>query len=81
LVAAAGFLSLGYIGSINAIRSGDISFTAPFRYTILIFAIILQIVVFNDVPDALTFVGAGIITVAGIAALQPEAVRRQAASD
>lgn len=72
LVAAAGFLSLGYVGSINAVRSGDISFTAPFRYTILLFAIILQIVIFGDVPDALTFVGAAIIAGAGLLALRSQ---------
>jgi len=74
LVAAAAFLSLGYVGSINAVRSGDISFTAPFRYTILLFAIILQIVIFGDVPDAMTFVGAGIIAAAGLFALRSQPV-------
>ncbi len=72
LVAAAAFLSLGYVGSINAVRNGDISFTAPFRYTILLFAIILQIVIFGDVPDAWTFVGAGIIAAAGLLALRSQ---------
>jgi drug/metabolite transporter (DMT)-like permease len=72
LVAAAGFLSLGYVGSINAVRSGDISFTAPFRYTILLFAIILQIVIFGDVPDTLTFVGAAIIAGAGLLSLRSQ---------
>jgi S-adenosylmethionine uptake transporter len=72
LVAAACFLSLGYVASINSIRSGDISFSAPFRYTVLIFAIVLQIVVFGDVPDALTFVGSGIVGAAGLYALAHE---------
>lgn len=77
LGAASCFLALGYVGSINAVRVGDISFTAPFRYSILVFAIILQIVIFRDVPDAMTFVGAAIITAAGIVALRFDASPRE----
>lgn len=72
LGAAACFLALGYVGSVNSVRVGDISFSAPFRYSILIFAIVLQIVVFGDVPDLLTFVGAGIVAAAGLFALRAE---------
>ncbi len=66
LAAAAAFLSVGYIGSIITVRIGDLSYSAPFRYTVLVFAIILQIVVFDDVPDRLTLLGAAIITAAGL---------------
>lgn len=66
LAAAATFLSLGYLASVIAIRNGDIGFTAPFRYTVMIFAIVLQIVVFSDVPDAMTFIGSAIVSLAGI---------------
>jgi len=63
------FLCLGYIASVNSIRLGDISFSAPFRYTVLVFAIVLQIVVFNEVPDAMTFIGSGLVAIAGFYAL------------
>ncbi len=72
LACSAGFLSLGYISSVNSIRLGEVSFTAPFRYTVLIFAIALQIVVFNDVPDAFTFIGSAIVGAAGLYALAHE---------
>jgi len=72
LAAASGFLTIGYVASVVTIRVGDISFSASFRYTILVFAIVLQIVMFNDVPDALTFLGAVIITVAGLNAFRQE---------
>lgn len=72
LAGGACFLSLGYISSVNSIRLGDVSFTAPFRYTVLVFAIALQIVVFNDVPDAMTFVGSAIVGAAGLYALANE---------
>jgi drug/metabolite transporter (DMT)-like permease len=72
LGAAAAFLAVGYVGSVIAIRVGDLSFSAPFRYTVLVFALIIQIVVFQDVPDALTFVGTGIIAAAGLYAFSKE---------
>ncbi len=72
LGAGACFLSLGYVSSVNAVRIGDISFTAPFRYSVLIFAIVLQVIVFSDVPDALTFVGSAIVGSAGLYALAHE---------
>ena len=72
LGAGACFLSLGYVSSVNAVRTGDISFTAPFRYSVLIFAIVLQIIVFGDVPDAFTFVGSAIVGGAGLYALAHE---------
>lgn len=73
VAAGACFLSLGYVSSVNAVRIGDISFTAPFRYSVLIFAILLQIIVFGDVPDALTFVGSAIVGAAGLYAMAHEA--------
>ena len=72
LASGACFLSLGYVASVNAVRTGDISFTAPFRYSVLIFAIALQIIVFGDVPDGFTFVGSAIVGAAGLYALAHE---------
>lgn len=66
LIAAATFLSVGYVASIVTVRVGDLSYSAPFRYTVLVFAIILQIVVFNDVPDGFTLAGAATVTAAGL---------------
>lgn len=72
LAVAACFLSLGYVASIASVRVGDLSFTAMFRYSVLVFAIALQIIVFRDVPDVWTFVGAGIIAIAGLVAVSAE---------
>lgn len=72
LVTAACFLAVGYMASIKSIRTGDISFSSPFRYSVMVFAIGLQIVVFGDVPDAMTFVGSAIVTAAGLYTLLHE---------
>ena len=74
LAVAAGFLSVAYSASVVAVRTGDISFTAPFRYAILLFAIVLQIVIFDDVPDLLTFIGSGVVAAAGLYALSREPI-------
>ena len=72
LIVASCFLSVGYTTSVHAVRLGDISFTAPFRYSVLVFALILQIIVFRDVPDALTFIGIFVVAAAGFYALARE---------
>lgn len=69
LAGASLFLTLGYISSVITIRTGDISFSAPFRYSVVVIAIILQIVVFGDVPDLLTIIGSIIVSAAGLYAL------------
>lgn len=66
------FLTIGYMASIITVRTGDLSFSAPFRYTVMIFAILLQIIVFNEVPDAATFVGSVVVVGAGLYAFARE---------
>lgn len=63
---AALFLVFGYMFSIMTMRVGEISFIAPFRYTILIWAIILGYVVFGDIPDGWTLLGSAIVVLTGI---------------
>ncbi|MCV6595335.1 MAG: DMT family transporter [Silicimonas sp.] len=50
----------------TAMRIGEVSAVAPFRYSRIVFALILGFVVFNEVPDALTWVGAALIVGSGI---------------
>ena len=52
---------LGYLVSVYAIRTGDVSFTAQFRYIGLIAALILGYVFFGEWPDRLALMGAAII--------------------
>lgn len=69
----------GYLCSIMVMRVGEISFVAPFRYTSLLWALILGWVVFGDWPQAITLVGAAIVVASGIFTLTREArVNRRA---
>ncbi len=74
---AASFLFVGYLFSIMTMRVGDVGFIAPFRYTLLIWAILLGIFVFGDIPDALTLLGCVIVAGTGIYSLYRERKVRQ----
>ncbi len=60
------FIIAGYLFSIMVMRVGEISFSAPFRYTALIWAIVLGILVFNEVPDTWTLIGSTIVIGMGV---------------
>ncbi|MGB2107747.1 MAG: DMT family transporter [Candidatus Puniceispirillum sp.] len=66
LVATAIVVVMAYLFSVMTMRVGDIGFVAPFRYSALIWAIILGFVVFDEWPDNLTLVGMAIIVITGI---------------
>jgi len=72
LALAAVFILGGYVASVMVMRSGDIGFITPFRYTSLVAALILGFVVFGDWPDALTLLGALIVVATGIFTLYRE---------
>ena len=72
LAGAAVLIIGGYIFSIMTMRVGQIAVVTPFRYTSLLWALILGFVVFGDWPSALTLVGAGIVVATGIYTLYRE---------
>lgn len=63
---AAVSLMIGYVTAVSGMRSGEIGFVAPFRYTSLLVALILGFVLFNEWPDALTMLGASIVVATGL---------------
>ncbi len=79
LAAAAGFILVGYITSISAMRFGEIAFVSPFRYTVLVWALLLGMFVFNDVPDFWTIIGIAIIAGTGVFTFYREQQSRKAA--
>lgn len=74
LACGAVLLLVGYQFIIMAMRDGDISFIAPFRYTALLWAILLGYMVFGDVPDIAMIAGAAIIVCSGLYTLYREQV-------
>lgn len=74
IIAAAAAVTVATLLSVVAMRTGDIGFVSPFRYTSLIGAIGLGILLFGDWPDGMTLLGAAIIAFAGIYSLYREQI-------
>ena len=72
---AAAFLIVGYVFSVSAMRHGEIDFVSPFRYTILIWAILLGIAVFGEIPDGWTIAGSVVIVATGLFTFYRERLR------
>jgi drug/metabolite transporter (DMT)-like permease len=66
------FLTIGYGTSIMAMRNGDMSVTASFRYVGVVFAIASGFLVWSDVPDWPTIAGSLVIVGAGLYTLYRE---------
>jgi len=66
LVGSAVCVSAGYFFSIQVMRTGDVSFVAPFRYSGLVIAMVVGFFVFDEVPKALTLLGAAIVIGTGL---------------
>ncbi|GGF70247.1 membrane protein [Paracoccus acridae] len=69
---------LGYITMVVATRLAEISAIAPFRYSRLLFAMLLAVAIFGERPDAATLLGAALIAGAGIYSMWREARLRRA---
>jgi drug/metabolite transporter (DMT)-like permease len=76
LAAASVFLSGGYFLLTIAMRSGEMSVIAPFRYAGLLFALLLGFVVWGDVPNALAWAGIALLVGAGLYVLHGERSRK-----
>jgi drug/metabolite transporter (DMT)-like permease len=76
LVSTGVFGGLGHWFLIMAHRDAPPTVLAPFNYTQLIWAIALGYVLFGDLPDHTTLVGAAMIVASGLYALYRERVRR-----
>jgi drug/metabolite transporter (DMT)-like permease len=66
IAAASAALLFGYMFSIMVMRVGDIGFVAPFRYTALLWALVLGWLSFGTLPDGVTLLGAAIVVASGI---------------
>lgn len=78
IVAAACFILGGYFFSVQAMRTGEVSFVAPFRYTGLLWAMLAGLIVFGEWPDGLTLAGAGIVVATGLFTFYRERVTSRA---
>jgi drug/metabolite transporter (DMT)-like permease len=66
---------LAYGALTQAMRVGEVSLTVPWRYTRLVFAMLLAVIVLGERPDGATLLGAAIIVLSGLYTLRRSAQR------
>ncbi len=78
LIVASAFLSGGYYLVIDCMRHGELSVVAPFRYTAMLWALLLGYFVWGDVPNLLAWFGIALLVGSGLYIFHREQVRRRA---
>ena len=58
--------AIGYMLLIASLRMAEVSVVMPFRYSRIIFLLVLGVLVFDEKPNALTLIGAGLIIGSGV---------------
>lgn len=66
LAIASLFLISGFIGIVSSMRVGEVAVVTPFRYSVLIFAILIGFFFFDEIPNGLTIIGSMIVVASGI---------------
>ena len=69
---AAVAILIAYLLSVKIMRVGDVGFVAQFRYTGIVWAVIIGFFVFGEVPDMWTVAGALLIMATGIYTLRAD---------
>jgi len=72
MLGAVGISVLGYWAITEAMRTGDVAVVAPFRYSRIIFALLVGIIALGERPDFWTLIGAAITIAAGVYAFLRE---------
>lgn len=80
LLGAAMVGTAGYWAITAATRTGEVSVVSPFRYSRLIFAILIGTFIFAEALDAPTLIGAALIIGSGLYAFARERARARAAA-
>lgn len=70
-------LLVGYQSIILAMRTGEISFVAPFRYTSLVWALAFGILFFGEIPDNWMILGVSLVIGSGLYTFYRENRRQQ----
>jgi len=66
------FLFVGYQCIVLSMRTGDVAYVVPYRYTSLLWSIMLGFLFFDEVPDGYTLLGSGIVIAMGLFTLYRE---------
>lgn len=80
LAAAAVFVTTGTLAIIAAFRNTDVAVVGPFRYSVILWAIVLGFLIFGDFPDGWAMLGIALIVGAGIYTVHRERLRAREAA-
>ncbi len=68
----------GYYAVVAAMRLGEVSVVAPFRYTRLVFSMVIAMVFLGERPESSTLLGAALVVGSGLYAFARERARKRA---
>ncbi|MGL5446540.1 MAG: DMT family transporter, partial [Rhabdaerophilum sp.] len=77
LGAAAVMVLIGNYAIIEAFRDADLSVVSPFRYSVILWAVILGFAAFGEVPTLLSFIGLALVIASGLYTVHRERIRRR----
>jgi drug/metabolite transporter (DMT)-like permease len=72
IAASTVFLIGGYLFAVDFMRHGDIAVVAPFRYIVVLWAIIVGYIVWGEVPDLAMILGTALVIASGIYTIHRE---------
>ncbi len=72
LATASVFLVTAFVSIVSAMRIGEVGVVTPYRYSVLLFAIIIGIFFFDEIPNTLTIAGSVIVVASGLYTLYRE---------
>ena len=76
LLLAAACLVVAYQGTIMAMRVGELAFVAPFRYAIIVWALLAGYLVWSNIPDGWALLGIGLVAGMGLYTFHRERVKK-----
>jgi drug/metabolite transporter (DMT)-like permease len=81
LISAALLVTLGNFAIVLAFRNTDISLVSPFRYSVMIWAVIGGYFAFQEWPDWIAQIGMVLIVISGVATLRSQHVTNEPTND
>ncbi|TQV80723.1 DMT family transporter [Denitrobaculum tricleocarpae] len=69
-------LGFAHFLMIEAFRLAEAALVVPFKYVSLLWAVLLGLVIWGDIPDGWTFAGAGVVVASGLYILHRERIRK-----
>lgn len=74
-------LTMAYLAITVAMRTGDVSVSSPFRYSIVLWALLIDLLIFGNRPELSMIIGMSVVIGSGIAMIVREQQVKRATSE